>query len=139
MTLRIEGLDEVARYLGRVERGFNLTVARSLNDEANITLDATIPFTPVEFGPLRASGRTTSPSLTANTVTVNIVFGGAAAGYAIYVHERVVNHSTGRLIYHHAPTKAKFLSSTAEARFKPMIVGVYARVVGLFRTGGMGG
>lgn len=133
--LRFNSLDEFADYLGRVRRNAPMTVARALKDEAELTLGATIPFTPIEYGPLRASGRTSNPALGPGGLTIDITFGGAAAGYAVYVHERVINRATGKRIFHQSPTKAKFLSETAEGRMNETHAGMFARTVALFVKG----
>lgn len=133
--LRFNGLQDFANYLGSVRRNTRTTVARALKDEAELTLGATIPFTPIEYGPLRASGRTSLPSMVAGGMMVDITFGGAAAGYAVYVHERVINRATGKRIFHQSPTKAKFLSETAEGRMNETHAGMFARTVALFVKG----
>lgn len=134
MGLRMT-VPEFADYLASVRKNATPTIARALKDEAEATLGATIPFTPIEYGPLRASGRTSSPSLVGNGMTIDITFGGAAAGYAVYVHERVINRATGRKIFHQSPTKAKFLSETAEGRMSETQAGVFVRTLSLFVKG----
>ena len=57
--------------------------------------------TPVETGVLRGSGTVLTPKVNGTQVTVESGFGGAAAGYAIPVHER--------LGVHHPSGEAKFL------------------------------
>lgn len=61
---------------------------------------------PVEFGTLRSSGHVTQPRREGGGWVVEIGYGGAAAGYAIYVHEITTN-------YHRPPTQAKFLEQPA--------------------------
>jgi hypothetical protein len=57
---------------------------------------------PVDTGALRSSGYVTTPYIVGKDVGVAIVYGGAAAPYALWVHEILEN-------YHEPPTKAKFL------------------------------
>lgn len=133
-------LDGLSRYLNKTAKNTNLTVARALKDEAQDTLTATIPVTPIEFGPLRASGRTSPAAIVGGgTIVVDITFGGPAAGYAVYVHERVYardrNGKVTKKVFHAPPTKAKFLSETAESRFSRTQAGVYARTLMMFRKG----
>lgn len=125
-------LPELARYLDRAATKTNPAVARALTDEAYGTLADTIPYTPIEFGPLRASGRVSTAALVGSSIAVEIRFGGPAAGYAIYVHERVYTKS-GKKVFHLSPTKAKFLSDTAEGRMDQTQAGIYARTVSIFR------
>lgn len=131
--MRRFSLNELSAYLNRCATRTKPTVARSLTDEAYETLAATIPVTPIEFGPLRASGRVSPPALLGSSIGVEIRFGGPAAGYAIYVHEIVVRRDTGRKVFHQSPTKAKFLSSTAEGRMDEMMAGVFVRSVSIFK------
>lgn len=127
-------LEELARYLHRTASNTNRYASRALTDEAYNTLAATIPFTPIEFGPLRASGRVSTAALVGGSIGVEIRFGGPAAHYAIYVHEKVFTKS-GRKVFHLSPTKAKFLSETAEGRFAEMQAGIFLRGVVLFKGG----
>ena len=60
------------------------------------------PITPVEFGPLRASGFVDLPVSAGERIYVLLGFGGASAPYAIYVHERMD-------LRHKPPTQAKYL------------------------------
>ena len=76
--------------------------------------------TPVDTGTLRASGHVVAPAVRAsrtNSVTVRAGFGGGAAGYAIYVHERLDTH--------HPVGNAKFLERPFLAR-APQIPGQLA-------------
>lgn len=57
--------------------------------------------TPVDTGTLRGSGTVLAPEVSGTQVTVESGFGGAAADYAIPVHER--------LGVHHPVGEAKFL------------------------------
>ena len=114
--LQFNGLREFADYLGDCAKRTNLVAARALNDSSHDLLAATIPFTPIDYGPLRASGRVHNSGLMGSTITCDVVFGGAAAGYAIYVHEKVFTRR-GNKVFHASPTKAKFLSETGERDF----------------------
>ncbi len=129
--LRFNSLGEFADYLGGCADRVPVTVNRAANDTAQGLLDRTIPFTPVEFGPLRSSGRVVSAGLVGGSITVEVVFGGPAAGYAIYVHERVVTR-TGKRVFHAGATKAKFLSETAEQSFPVMQAEMFARSLAIF-------
>lgn len=57
---------------------------------------------PVDTGALRSSGYVTQPFIVGNEVAIAIVYGQAAAPYALWVHEILEHH-------HEPPTKAKFL------------------------------
>lgn len=86
--------------------------------------------TPVDEGPLRASGHVQLPKVSARTIEVELGFGGPAGagnqggdsndedvGYAVYVHEDMTaNHTVG---------KAKFLEDPVKERQ----AGMPARIV----------
>ncbi len=77
-------------------------VGRALYRAAEKILREAKAITPVEFGNLRRSGHIEGPLMTPEGIAVFIKFGGAAAPYAFWVHERLG-------IYHAPPTQAKFL------------------------------
>ena len=62
-------------------------LARNLYTEGEELLAEAIPLTPLEFSPLRNSGRVELPRISGNRVSVTVGFGGPAAPYALYVHE----------------------------------------------------
>jgi hypothetical protein len=84
---------------------------------------------PVRTGVLKASGHVDPPSILGNDIEVNIGYGGAAAQYALFVHENLQAHHT-------PPTKAKYLedpmadalsrlSARLQDRMEGAIVGQY--------------
>lgn len=84
-------------------------LAKALYSEGQRILADAIPLTPIDTGSLRASGHVKPPEVAGDTVVVQIGFGGAAAPYAVYVHERLD-------LSHAAPTQAKFLETPLLAR-----------------------
>lgn len=61
--------------------------------EATTILNESKKIVPVATGNLRASGKVERPQRTGNRYTVEITYGGAAAPYALFVHE--IPPSTG--------------------------------------------
>jgi hypothetical protein len=80
-------------------------VAAALYVEAQIEMTEAKRRTPWEFGVLKASGHTSLPLIEGREIRVMMRFGGAAAGYAIYVHEDME-------AFHPRGGQAKFLEST---------------------------
>ena len=78
--------------------------------------------TPVDTGVLRGSGTVLPPKVSGTQVTVESGFGGAAAGYAVAVHERLGTH--------HPVGEAKFLERAFLER-APKIPGNLAKRVAL--------
>lgn len=71
-------------------------LGRALYEEANRIFNQSQALVPVETGALRSSGMVTLPEQSAQGPSVTIGYGGAAAPYAIYVHERLdLNHPNG--------------------------------------------
>lgn len=102
--MQITGIDEVLREAGdRLAQVFQAGVARAYV-EAELVMTEAKMRTPVEHGTLRSSGHVPAPEHTREGVNIRLVFGGAAASYAIYVHEDLdAAHAEG--------TGAKFLES----------------------------
>jgi hypothetical protein len=103
------GSNELIAKLENMMRKFPQEAARALYEEAQVEKTESMRRTPVEFGVLRASHDVSKPEISANEVSVKITVGGAAAPYAVHVHEDLeARHSVGQ---------AKFLESTvAESR-----------------------
>lgn len=77
---------------------------RAIYEEAQIIFAESQRLVPVRTGALRASGQVFPPKVSGNDIEVEMGYGGAAAPYAIYVHERLD-------LSHDAPTSAKFLET----------------------------
>lgn len=101
MAEAVEGLGSLTRRLNRVERDVPRAARRARMESGEDLLTKTIPVTPLECGPLRESGYVEH----AESESV-VGFGGQAAGYAIFVHERLE-------LRHAPPTRSKFLEATA--------------------------
>ena len=104
ITLHVGGLDQLQRRLTELAGQLGDQVGPALRAEAEIEMTEAKRRTPVLTGALRGSGHVTGPTWRGRTVTVEMKFGGPAAGYAVAVHEMVdVFHKNG---------EAKFLEST---------------------------
>ena len=79
-------------------------VGRALYEEAQIEMTEAKKRTPVLTGTLKGSGIVNKPVVSGREISVQLQFGGPAAGYAIHVHENLeAFHKNGQ---------AKFLEST---------------------------
>lgn len=120
LMLKLTGVEQLARKLEKLAKKMPLESARALYMEAQIEMTEAKNRTPREFGPLRASGFVTFPEIKGRTITVTLAFGGAAAGYAVYVHEIVgLNHPIGQ---------DHFLSSTLNESVPHMAKRIAARI-----------
>lgn len=69
-------------------------IARAAYEEAEfIMADSKEKFVPVDDGALRGSGHTLQPVIEGRNISVSMVYGGAAAPYALAVHEHLSEHS----------------------------------------------
>lgn len=96
------------------------STASALFIEGEQTIGAGKQETPVDHGPLRASGHVQLPEVTPREVSVELGFGGPAGsgnqgdtndedvGYAVHVHEDMTAH--------HTVGNAKFLENPVKAR-----------------------
>lgn len=105
---RIKIDDRQLRRLLSKAKDATQVLGRALYEEGNDIFNESQRLVPVVTGALAGSGRVTSPSVNATRVEVTIGYGGAAAPYAIYVHERTeLNHNYPGA--KNASAQAKFL------------------------------
>lgn len=95
--------------------------AIALYAEGTDLLAEALPLTPIDLGPLRASGAVSEPEISGTGILVEVGFGGAATDYAIYVHENLEAR-------HNPPTQAKFLEQPALERARTMGPSMAARM-----------
>jgi hypothetical protein len=119
-AVQIRGLEELRRKLAGMTVPLLDRFAAALYQEAEVEMTEAKRRTPVETGALRASGHVQPPVRTRRDVSVRLVFGGAAAGYAIYVHENMEAL--------HNPGQAKFLESVVLESVPYLAARVAARV-----------
>ena len=82
---------------------------------------------PYRYGFLAASGRVDPPILSTGEIVVEIFYGGAAAPYALWVHEnREMNFRNGR--------KAKYLYDPVMARMRVFDKNIALRVEDMLRS-----
>jgi len=90
---------------------------------------------PVAFGVLKDSGRVELPQSTGTRTVVEVTYGGAAAGYALIVHE-VPPNSGGRWgtgMKHKAGKTYKYLEIPANAHRDKFVRNVKERIVAHLR------
>lgn len=101
MNIKLEGIEKLQNMLKTGGKQATIATARALYSEANKIFIDSQAQVPIDTGALRASGIVTKPYVVGTTATVQISYGGAAAPYAVIVHEDLeANHPVG---------KAKFL------------------------------
>lgn len=100
--LEVEGMNDLLEMLVKGGRNAVELSGRYLYAHAVKVFAVSQLEVPVDTGALRSSGFITQPFVFGNQVAISIVYGQAAAPYALWVHE-IMEY------YHEPPTKAKFL------------------------------
>ncbi len=114
----IEFSPELKRFFRQAPGQFKQAAARALYQEAELVMGKSKEMCPVDTGTLRDSGYVKPPETTADKVSVEMGYGGAAQEYAIYVHENLnANHPVG---------EAKFLEKPVN-EVKPQLANNLAR------------
>jgi hypothetical protein len=98
---RIRGSKALQRELKKRGREAPKAMAKALFQEAERIMGKSKRIVPVDKGPLRASGHVQLPEIRGKKVSVTLGYGGAAAPYAVIVHEKPARHN--------APTQWKYL------------------------------
>lgn len=96
---KVRGFREMRAQFAALTSKYPKAIARAAYEEAEFILaNSKAGFVPVSHGGaqgghLRNSGHTLPPKIEGRNVSVSIVFGGAAAPYALAVHEHLSQHS----------------------------------------------
>jgi len=109
LSVEVKGLDKVVNNIKNLTGDIQQNLVGILYQEGEGLISEAKEEVPVDTGALRASGYVRWPEYQGNTVTVQVGFGGAAAPYALIVHENLEAH-------HNPPTKAKYLEDPFNRR-----------------------
>lgn len=129
MGIELVGLEKVIKTTQRIEGGEQV-LAQAMYAEATVILNESKRIVPVDTGNLRASGRVERPAVGNGKASVEISYGGAAAPYALIVHE-VPPNSGGRWgtgMTHKAGQTFKYLEIPVMAHKDKFVDGVRDRV-----------
>ena len=130
MSVDLKGADAMIKRLDTLINALPTEIGKALYAEAQIEKTESMRRTPVDEGTLKASHHVTAPETKGGVTSVHIRVGGAAAPYAVYVHEDLeANHTTGQ---------AKFLESTLKES-APHILNRVARRIELRKKVDLGG
>lgn len=100
LGLTLTGMETLVANLTRLGAEAPLAVAEGLNAHAEAVMTESKTQVPVDTGILRASGFVAPPVIAGNDVTVTLGYGGAAAAYALPVHENPRSGHTGGISPH---------------------------------------
>lgn len=119
-NIRLTGIPELRKALQDAEPLAMKALAAGMFEEQSVVIARSQERVPVDTGVLRGSGTVLPPDISGSRVEVVAGYGGAAAGYAIPVHERMgVNHTVGQ---------AKFLESAFLERAPHMPAVIAGRI-----------
>ena len=94
--LEIQGGDQVQAALKKLGADAPQRMGKGLYDWAiGVMAISKRDYVPVDFGTLRASGHVQQPVIFGSRASVTLGYGGAAAPYAMYVHENPRSGKTG--------------------------------------------
>lgn len=111
---RVIGLGSLKNKLNKLGDGASNIAATVLYQESEKIITDAKRLTPVLTGDLRNSGFVRPPRVQKSGVSIELGFGGAAAPYAVFVHERVdIPHKVGQ---------AKYLETAFVARKDAVVV-----------------
>jgi len=104
--IKIKGIKEVKKNLREYPYKTLKALGKATYEESQIILGESKKQCPVDTGTLRSTGHVTEPKYTKSSVEIQIGYGGAAAPYAIYVHERLdLRHKVGKAKFLEDPMK----------------------------------
>ena len=96
--VKFDGEEELQKLFKKMEgKGLLPVAAMSLNAVANEVLNESLEIVPVDTATLKNSGKVGKPQNTAEGLTVEVSYGGAASKYAEIVHENPnARHAPGK-------------------------------------------
>ncbi len=127
--IELKGMKKLIEITERVDGGEQI-LAQAMFAEATTILNESKKIVPVATGNLRASGRVERPVTGKGRASVEITYGGAAAPYALIVHE-VPPNTGGRWgsgLTHAAGKSYKYLEIPVMAHKDKFVDGVRGRV-----------
>jgi hypothetical protein len=127
--VELRGMKKLIKSMERLDGGEKI-LAQAMFAEANVVLNESKKIVPVATGNLRASGRVERPVTGNGEASVEITYGGAAAPYALIVHE-VPTNSGGRWgtgMRHAAGKSYKYLEIPVMAHKKKFVDAVRGRI-----------
>lgn len=134
--VQLEGMDKLIKRMESLRDGERI-LGQAMYAEATTILNESKRIVPVATGNLRASGRVEAPQTGNGRAVVEITYGGAAAPYALIVHE-VPPNSGGRWgtgMTHAAGKTYKYLEIPVMAHKDKFVDGVRDRIEEMLQEG----
>jgi hypothetical protein len=98
MAVSFEGLDRLQNAIKSIDSPEKKTaMGRTMYANATAILNESKELVPVDTAALKDSGRVELPNVSPDGISVEITYGGAAAPYALFVHEDMtMDHSPSK-------------------------------------------
>ena len=120
ISVKLTGDRRLRANLRRLGKRAPRVLGKALFAEGEAIMATSKRLVPVDTGALRSSGNVQLPRREAQGVAVTLSYGGAAAPYAVFVHEIQATHRP--------PTQWKYLSTPFNAARQGMAQRLAARV-----------
>lgn len=123
-TINVKGLDALMAAFVAAGRDAPRLAMRALKEEADEAFYLSQQVVPVRYGVLKSSGKVHDPVMRGTEAVVDITYGGAAAPYAVYVHELPPSRAR-----HDPPTRWKYLERPVKVYSEGMADRMATRVM----------
>lgn len=131
LTFTVTGSKRLNRNLRQLGSRMPQVIGKALFAEGEAIMAASKRLVPVDTGALRSSGNVQLPKVDALKATITLSYGGAAAPYAVFVHEippPPTKSPKGRSARHLPPTQWKYLEQPFRAAQAGMAQRLASRV-----------
>lgn len=122
----LKGLDALKYMLRTAPRDVVPLAEMALTEEGQVIFARSQRLVPVRTGVLRASGSVSAARSEGGDTFVDISYGGPAASYAIWVHEK--------RNFHEPPTQRKYLQRPVEERAPDIPRNIARRIEHMIRS-----
>lgn len=126
MSIKVVGLSPLVNAFAKAGPDVARFARTAIWEEANEAFLISQAIVPVRTGALLTSGRVEAPSFRGDKVSCDIVYGGPAAPYALYVHEIPPGKAK-----HDYPTRWKFLENPVKLYSNGMEERIAKRVLNM--------
>ena len=113
--VKFTGIAEAETLYARAGAQAGPVLGRTLRELGEGMMRVSQVQVPFRFGPLKASGRVTGPTVKGNDIQVELSYGNTAVAYALYQHEGQRADGTHKIRNYHYGKKKHYLSDPVNA------------------------
>lgn len=126
--ISLEGMDRLLDLIHGSKQSIYPYMSKAVYEEASEAFGFSQELVPVRDGYLKGSGGVKPPIRSGGAVNVEIYYGGVAAPYAEFVHDRPARHEP--------PTRSKYLKIPVDNQVQGLGDRLLARMEHMFRNRG---